>query len=191
MAEERYRIGELADRHGLSTAALRYYERLGLLGEPDRTSSGYRLYGPDEDERVRFIVRAKALDLSLDEIRSLLAVWDEGGCGGTRDELRHVLAHKIADVRRRASEAEAFAHQLVRVYERLSQPGAPAAGCGCVPDLPAEPPAELAARLESIAGSSCRCGGGCGRAGHDCGCACDRAEGLEITGRRVVGTGAH
>lgn len=72
MAEGTLKIGELAQRQGVSTATLRYYERLGLLGRPDRTTSGYRTYDGDHEERVRFIVRAKALDLSLDEIGSLL-----------------------------------------------------------------------------------------------------------------------
>lgn len=44
------RIGELAQRHGLSTATLRYYERLGLLDEPERSPSGYRLYDDHHDE---------------------------------------------------------------------------------------------------------------------------------------------
>ncbi len=77
MARATLRIGELAERQGVSTATLRYYERLGLLGRPDRTASGYRTYDHDHEERVRFIVRAKALDLSLDEIRALLAALAE------------------------------------------------------------------------------------------------------------------
>ncbi len=188
MVDELLKIGELAQRQGVSTATLRYYERLGLLGQPDRSTSGYRVYGTDDEERVRFIVRAKALDLSLDEIRSLLDVWDEGGCADTREQLRHVVAHKVAEARWRAMEAEAFASQLVHVYERLSEPAAASGdGCRCIPDLPVEPTADLAAELSRITHSGCSCGGGCGWSGCDCGCACCGADALDVTRRRSTG----
>ena len=170
------RIGELAQRQGVSTATLRYYERLGLLGRPDRTASGYRTYDHDHEARVRFIVRAKALDLSLDDIRALLDVWDAGSCSATRDRLRHVVAHKVAAARQRAEEAEAFAAQLTHVYDRLAQPATPRAGdggCSCIPDLPVAPAADLEAELSRIAGTSCRCNAGGGwdaGAADDCGC---------------------
>lgn len=176
MAETTLRIGELAARQGVSTATLRYYERLGLLGRPDRTTSGYRTYDDDHEARVRFIVRAKALDLSLDEIRSLLDVWDSGSCSATQGRLRHVVAHKVAAARRRAEEAEAFAEQLTHVYERLAQPVTTRAsdgGCSCIPDLPAVPVPDLEAELARIAGSSCQCDGGRGwdaDMADDCGC---------------------
>lgn len=167
------RIGELAQRHGVSTATLRYYEQLGLLGQPDRSASGYRVYDSDHEERLRFIVRAKALDLSLEEIRSLLDVWDSGSCSDTREELRHLVAHKVADARRRAREAEAFASQLMHVYDRLAQPTAEATGgCICIPDLPVQPTADLEAELSRIELAACSCDGTCGWDGCACGCAC-------------------
>lgn len=173
MGDGRVRIGELAQRHGLSTATLRYYERLGLLDEPERSPSGYRLYDDDHDERLRFIVRAKALDLSLEEIRTLLEVWGSGSCSNTRDELRHVIAHKIREARRRAREADAFAAQLTDVYHRLLHPvAATDARCSCVPALPAAPTHELDVELARIAASACSCGSSCGWNGCGCGCDC-------------------
>lgn len=184
------RIGELAQRHGVSTATLRYYEQVGLLGQPDRSASGYRVYDSGQEERVRFIVRAKALDLSLDEIRSLLDVWDSGSCWDTREELRHLVAHKVADAHRRAREAESFASQLVHVYDRLAQPTAdPADGCSCIPDLPAQPTADLEAELSRIELADCSCGGDCGWGGCGCGCACcglDRSTATAGGPRRTV-----
>lgn len=189
MAGATLRIGELAQRQGVSTATLRYYERLGLLGRPDRTTSGYRTYDDDHEARVRFIVRAKALDLSLDEIRSLLDVWDSGSCSTTQRRLRHVVAHKVAAARRRAEEAEAFAAQLTHVYDRLAQPVTTRAGdggCSCIPDLPPTPAEDLEAELSLIAGTSCQCDGGAGWDGNaavDCAC-CGPAAGDAIEATR-------
>jgi len=157
--EDRLRIGELGARLGLSTATLRYYESLGLLGEPERSPSGYRLFDEDDEERLRFILRAKALDLSLDEIRSLLDLWRRGSCGETRTSLRHLVAHKIQEARTRAQEAEAFAAQLTHVYARLGDDIDPGSEqCGCIPALPAADEVDLDAELERIKESLCACG---------------------------------
>ena len=173
MGDGQFRIGELAQRHGLSTATLRYYERLGLLDEPERSPSGYRLYDDDHDERLRFIIRAKALDLSLEEIHTLLDVRDSGSCSDTRAELRHVIAHKIREARRRASEAEAFATQLIHVYDRLVHPVAATHGaCSCIPDMPTQAGCEIDAELARIDASVCSCGSSCGWLGCACGCGC-------------------
>lgn len=175
--EDRLRIGELSGRLGLSTATLRYYESLGLLGEPERSPSGYRLYSADDEQRMRFILRAKALDLSLEEIRSLLEYWRLGSCGETRSSLRHLVAHKIQEARARAREAEAFAGQLTHVYARLGEEAVPNSdGCPCIPDLPAQETLDLEAELALIEGSVCGCGARLDEAGAgalaDCACGC-------------------
>ncbi len=166
-------IGELAQRSGVSTATLRYYDRLGLLRPAERSEGGYRLFGVDEEQRLRFILRAKALDLSLDEIRSLLDVWDHGSCGETRWRLRHVVAHKVAEARRRAQEAEHLAVQLALVYRRLSEDvTGDGEHCTCVPELPTGDVPELDDELARIAMSACTCGAGCCWGGCECGCSC-------------------
>ena len=72
------KIGELGDLGGVSTKTIRYYESIGLLGEPRRTSSGYRDYDPDAIERLRFIRDAQATGLSLSEIASVLELKGSG-----------------------------------------------------------------------------------------------------------------
>ncbi len=79
-------IGELAGRAGLTTKTVRYYEQVGLLPPPSRTSSGYRRYGDDDVVRLQFIGKAKRLGLSLEEIRGILAISAEG-----RDPCPHVV----------------------------------------------------------------------------------------------------
>ncbi|ELS05157.1 putative transcriptional regulator [Xenococcus sp. PCC 7305] len=65
-------IGELANQFGLSTQAIRYYERLGLLTTPQRTDNGYRLYSQEALERLKFIRKAQNFGLSLQEIKQLI-----------------------------------------------------------------------------------------------------------------------
>jgi DNA-binding transcriptional MerR regulator len=70
----RLKIGELAHQTGLSIKTVRYYEQRGLLEQPPRTEGGYRLYGPEEVARLRFVQRAKLLGLPLEEIRELVGL---------------------------------------------------------------------------------------------------------------------
>lgn len=71
-------IGELAKRTGVKPKAIRFYEEMGLLREPGRTESGYRIYGDPQVRQIKFILRAKRLGLSLDEIREIIRL-REGG----------------------------------------------------------------------------------------------------------------
>ncbi len=151
MKRVEWRTGELAARHGLSSETLRYYDRLGLLGPGQRSPSGQRVFTSKHDDRLRFIMRAKALDLSLEEIKVLLRVWDHGGDEETRSQLRTIVARKIVDARRLARESKAFAVQLTHIYERLSQgtPVSEGQPTG-VPEVPLEPGPELQGELARI-----------------------------------------
>ena len=77
------RIGEVAAQAAVNIQTLRYYERLGLLPEPERRASGYRSYEPQTVRRVRFIKRAQDLGFTLGEIRELLAMRERAAtaCG--------------------------------------------------------------------------------------------------------------
>lgn len=66
------KIGELAHKADVNIDTVRYYERQGLLPEPQRLRSGYRQYEPGDVSRLRFVRRAKALGFTLQEIRDLL-----------------------------------------------------------------------------------------------------------------------
>ncbi len=74
MSENLDSIGEVCEKTGLSARTVRYWEELGLLPGVRRRAGGRRVYGRDELERLRFIVRLKSLGLSLEEVRELNAV---------------------------------------------------------------------------------------------------------------------
>lgn len=71
-------IGEVAERSGVSTKTLRYYEDIGIIRPPARSPSGYREFDEDVLDRLVFIRSAQALGLSLGEIRSIVALRDDG-----------------------------------------------------------------------------------------------------------------
>ncbi len=74
-----FRSGELARAVGISTDALRHYERLGVLPRAPRTTSGYRLYPPDSLERVKNVRHALQLGFTLPELAEILRIRDHGG----------------------------------------------------------------------------------------------------------------
>ncbi|MEM8707549.1 MAG: heavy metal-responsive transcriptional regulator [Actinomycetota bacterium] len=111
------RIGELGERCGVTAKTIRYYESIGLLDEPARTSSGYRSYGDEAVERLSFIRDAQATGLTLAEVASVLELKGSGqvSCGHTAALLeRHLteidsqIAHltaareELAELARRA-----------------------------------------------------------------------------------------
>lgn len=88
------RIGSLAERSGVTTQTIRYYESIQLLDAPSRTGSGYRDYADDAVERLRFIRDAQSAGLTLAEVQTLLAMKDASvsTCGHTLAFLERHLA---------------------------------------------------------------------------------------------------
>lgn len=76
--ESLLKVGELAARAGVGVQTLHYYERLGLLPKPDRSGANYRLYPPASLRRVQFIKQAQALGFTLEEIKEVLDLCEQG-----------------------------------------------------------------------------------------------------------------
>src|SRR5215211_7677945 len=70
------KIQEFSQLTGLSTKTIRYYESIGLLSSPQRAANGYREYAEQHLAQARFVAGTRSLDLSLDEIREILAMQD-------------------------------------------------------------------------------------------------------------------
>lgn len=103
------RIGEVAGRAGVNIQTLRYYERRGLLPEPERGRSGYRAYDPDTVRLVRFIKRAQELGFTLREIEDLIELRQSPRRGA---EVRAVAAAKVEDIERRIRQLKAMRKAL-------------------------------------------------------------------------------
>lgn len=91
------KIGQLARQSQLNPKTIRFWEQVGLLDEPRRTESGYRLYDESHIERVHFVVRAKRLGLSLDEIREIIQLQEGGQTPCIHVE--HLLQKRLEELR--------------------------------------------------------------------------------------------
>lgn len=112
---ERYLIGELADRAGVSRETLRYYERRGLLKPARRTESGYRVYDRESAARLQFIKRAQGFGFSLDEIGDLLEMKPENPRSCNR--VMTMLDNKLEELAAQIREMKRF-HQQLAGYRR-------------------------------------------------------------------------
>ncbi len=126
------RISELADRVGVPTTTVRFYERIGLLESPPRTGSGYRDYDEDSATRLQFVHRARRIGLSCEQIAELLPVWGGANCSAAQDRVQRLLDEKQAEITRRIDELEEFARQLRAARATLVATPPPAA---CRTDL--------------------------------------------------------
>jgi MerR family transcriptional regulator, redox-sensitive transcriptional activator SoxR len=88
-------IGDVARRSGLRASAIRYYEAIGLLPEPERVA-GRRRYPPDVVQTLSVIATAQRAGLSLDEVRELLA--GSSGNGAVSERLRAIAQRKLPEV---------------------------------------------------------------------------------------------
>jgi DNA-binding transcriptional MerR regulator len=121
------RVGELAEATGLSGATIRYYERVGLLPEPERTPAGYRRYPVDAVERVSFIRACRRLGMRLADIADLLDIRDSGVCACEPAE--HVL-------RRRMAELDAQIASLLQLRDQVGAMAAALPSATCPPPAP-------------------------------------------------------
>src|SRR6056297_3750649 len=114
------RIGQLAERGGVTAKTVRYYESLGLVDEPERTPTGYREYDDTAIERLRFVRDAQASGLTLSEIQSVLELKAVGArsCGHTRALLERHIAEIDAQIDR-LHEARAELSRLAQRARKL------------------------------------------------------------------------
>ncbi|MGB3408591.1 MAG: MerR family transcriptional regulator, partial [Jannaschia sp.] len=88
--------GDLARATGCNIETIRYYEKIGLLPDPPRTDAGYRIYSAAHATRLRFILRARELGFSMEDIRGLLGL--EDGAAPTCAEVKERTERHLADV---------------------------------------------------------------------------------------------
>ncbi len=120
----KHTVKDTAARVGLPSRTLRYYDRIGLVCPP-RTASGYRVYRPEDEGKLRFIRQAKTLGFSLEEIRELMAVAEQGSCTEVFPQVRRLLDEKIAAIDAQMVDLAAFRDHLV-AYRAGED-----SGCGC------------------------------------------------------------
>lgn len=107
------KIGELAKKVNCSVQAIRLYEKEGLMPEPQRTESGYRIYGEDDLNRLIFIKNSQAIGLTLKKIKELLGLFETDGAMGINAKI--VLKKEIDDLNEKIktfTSVKSFLEQL-------------------------------------------------------------------------------
>lgn len=112
-------VGQLAGRTRVSPDTIRYYERVGLLPPPERTTSGYRSYDESYAERIRFVQGAQSLGLRLREIRELLEVIDRGLCPCGHTEA--LLRKRLSEIEREQAQLRDLKKQLESLADQLPE----------------------------------------------------------------------
>jgi DNA-binding transcriptional MerR regulator len=149
------KISEAARATGFTVSALRFYEKEGVV-VPERTATGYRSYGDDHLESLRFVARGKQLGLSLEDITDLLELLDDEECAPVQTRIRHLVGERIGQAQDQIAELEAFTSQLQAAAARLgvhTPDGACDDDCGCR-DEPNQMPGVDRERLIPLAGSA-------------------------------------
>lgn len=108
------RIGEVAEQAGVNIQTLRYYERRGLLAEPNRSNGGHRLYPSETVTLLNVIKAAQRLGFTLDEVADLL---DTGRRRHPTADLRERAIAKIAEIDRRIADLAAIRATLTEVVD--------------------------------------------------------------------------
>jgi Hg(II)-responsive transcriptional regulator len=116
------RTGQVAAAAGVNLQTLRYYERRGLLAEPERGTSGYRAYPSEVVGVVRFIKQAQELGFSLSEVEALLAL--ASGGPESCDAARELAIQKMEDLDRRIASLRGMRTSLQTLVATCARPRA-------------------------------------------------------------------
>ncbi|NOX82404.1 MAG: helix-turn-helix domain-containing protein [Alphaproteobacteria bacterium] len=115
--------GELANRTGCNLETIRYYEKIGVMPEPARTQAGHRVYDGDQERRLRFILRARELGFSIEELKGLLNLVDSDhlACG----EVYELTQAHIADVREKITDLRRLEKTLSTISAKCARGDTP------------------------------------------------------------------
>jgi DNA-binding transcriptional MerR regulator len=115
------RIGELAQRVGVSTDTLRFYERSGLLPQPGRRGNAYRDYAETDVEHIRLLIDLRRLEIPLEDAARIASWCHAGHCGDTTAELPALIARRRAEIAERIGGLRALDARLDRLERHLAR----------------------------------------------------------------------
>ena len=112
-------ISQLAEKAGIPTTTVRYYERIGLVEPEDRSASNYRLYSRASLDKLRFIKAAQAIGFTLEDTRALLT--DESGSPPKCGPVQGLIEDRLADVEERLKDLRHVRKVLKSALEQCQQ----------------------------------------------------------------------
>lgn len=110
---QQWTIGEVARKTSVKVVTIRYYEKIGLLPGPPRSRGNYRVYGPAQVRRLRFIRRCRDLGFPLPQVKDLLKLSSEDTTACA--EVDQITKSHLADVEQRIADLTALASELRRM----------------------------------------------------------------------------
>lgn len=109
-------IGQASDASGVSQRMIRHYEKIGLIPHAPRRDSGYRDYSPADLHRLRFIANARDLGFPIEEIRTLLDLWNDRSRASA--EVKALATARAGELHRKAEALKAMRRTLIDLAER-------------------------------------------------------------------------
>jgi len=136
-------IGTVADRAGVTSKTIRYYESIGLIDPARRTDSGYRVYDERDVQTLRFVHRARSLGFSVSEVADLLTLWRDRNRASA--DVKALARQHLRDIDRKIADLQGMRDTLVHLMERCHGDERP--DCPILDDLAgAQPVADEDAR---------------------------------------------
>ena len=129
-------IGEVAARAGLPAKTVRYYEDIGLV-HADRRANGYRDFGAPQLHKLRFLARARGLGFSIEDCRTLLALWEDKHRASA--EVKRIAQHHLAEIEAKIAELRAMQAALGHLVDHCAGDARP--DCPILDDLSGAAPA--------------------------------------------------
>jgi len=123
---ENMNIGTVAERSGVPSKSIRYYESIGLINAAERRPNGYRSYSPHEMRTLAFIKRARSLGFSVEEVRDLLDLWRDRSRKSA--SVKAMAARHIEALERKIEELQSMHKALAELVRRCrgdSRPDCP------------------------------------------------------------------
>lgn len=127
-------ISVVAKKSNVNIETIRYYERRGLISEPPRTESGYRIFPLETVERIKFIKRSQELGFSLDEIEKLLAITEDEEHFDSK-EILEFATRKIREIELKIHDLEKMKFALEDLSTQCPGPGNPICKCPIIETL--------------------------------------------------------
>lgn len=125
------KIGAVAEELGINPKTIRYYEEINLIPRAKRNQGGHRVYAQDEIDRIAFILRARALEFSLDDIKEILALHED--CEAPCLYVVDLVQHKINTIDAKIMSLQQLRGELQGIYQTAqSLPQAKIAQKNCI-----------------------------------------------------------
>ncbi|MDA0229908.1 MAG: Cu(I)-responsive transcriptional regulator [Proteobacteria bacterium] len=109
-------IGRVAARSGVPAKTIRYYEEIGLIPKPDRTPNGYREYDKQDIEVLRFVSRARGLGFSIQDVKNLLALFNDRGRASA--VVKNIALKHVDEIERKMAELDSIRRTLLHLADK-------------------------------------------------------------------------